>query len=426
MTCAKILFVVGLLVAVAAVIAAPDTALSQTAPPSQPRLWLADGQRTSGRLVGADGQGKLEFASDGSAARAVAAADLILWGDFQAPPKGARVLLASGGEWAGRIAAIDANVVSVESDAFQTLELPRKALAAAILVWPPAARDQAALAARLADRPAGLDAVLFVNGDRVAGNVEGLANGQIALVAGDSGQGKPTHFDVERVAAILFGTRRAPAEAPLPKSQKDRQPGRDNSGAWIGFADGSTVFCSRLRMDNGIAQISLPEQGVIQMPLDKLSALQPLGGRAMYLSDLPPAGYKHVPFLEFPWSYERDRNVQSGPLLAKGMLAIKGLGMHSAARISYVLDGKYRRFESELAIDDSTAGRGSVVCRVFTDDGSGNWKALYESPPIRASDPPRPVSVDVQGAKRISLLVDFGERGDEGDHLNWLNARVIP
>jgi hypothetical protein len=35
------------------------------------------------------------------------------------------------------------------------------------------------------------------------------------------------------------------------------------------------------------------------------------------------------------------------------------------------------------------------------------------------------VEVDLTGAKRVSLLVDFADRGDELDHVNWLDARMI-
>ena len=62
------------------------------------------------------------------------------------------------------------------------------------------------------------------------------------------------------------------------------------------------------------------------------------------------------------------------------------------------------------------------MCRVFVDDGSGKWISRYSSPILRGSEPPVPISVDLTGAKRISLLVDFADRGDELDHVDWLGA----
>ena len=33
--------------------------------------------------------------------------------------------------------------------------------------------------------------------------------------------------------------------------------------------------------------------------------------------------------------------------------------------------------------------------------------------------------VDLTGAKRLTLRVDFADRGDELDHADWLNARLV-
>ena len=99
--------------------------------------------------------------------------------------------------------------------------------------------------------------------------------------------------------------------------------------------------------------------------------------------------------------------------------------MHSASRLTYDLDRPYRRFDAELAVDDVAAGKGSVVFRVFVDEGDGRWRAAFTSGIVRGG-PPLPMSVDLQGAKRLSLLVEFADRGDERDDADWLDARLIP
>ena len=78
-----------------------------------------------------------------------------------------------------------------------------------------------------------------------------------------------------------------------------------------------------------------------------------------------------------------------------------------------------KRFQAELGIDDSTAGRGSVQFRVLVD---GQEKFI--SPTIRGGQPPVPVSVDVAGAKKLELVVDYADRADVLDHADWLNARL--
>ena len=80
---------------------------------------------------------------------------------------------------------------------------------------------------------------------------------------------------------------------------------------------------------------------------------------------------------------------------------------------------------ADLALDDSAGTRGSVIYRVFLEREAGDWQSAYESPIVRGGEPPLPLSLDVTGALRLALIVDFADRGDELDHANWLNARLV-
>jgi hypothetical protein len=124
------------------------------------------------------------------------------------------------------------------------------------------------------------------------------------------------------------------------------------------------------------------------------------------------------------WPFTRDRNVLGEPIAVRGKRYSKGIGMHSAARLTYRLDGDYRRFDSSAAIDDSAKGRGSVTFGVYT-LRDGKWGEAFKSWIVRGSDAPQPVSVDLRGAKGITLTVDFADRGDELDHAVWLDARLV-
>ena len=119
-----------------------------------------------------------------------------------------------------------------------------------------------------------------------------------------------------------------------------------------------------------------------------------------------------------------DRNVLGGCLMAAQTTYAKGLGMHSTSRLAYRLDNAFRRFDAQLAMDDSAGQGGSVVFRVFVDRG-GHWTNMYESPTVRGGDAPRTCTVDVRGASRMALVVDYGDRADELDHADWLDARLI-
>ena len=57
---------------------------------------------------------------------------------------------------------------------------------------------------------------------------------------------------------------------------------------------------------------------------------------------------------------------------------------------------------------------------VYVDD-----RLAWKSDMIRGRMQPVSVDIDVEGAKRLSLIVEFGERGDELDRANWLDARLV-
>jgi hypothetical protein len=157
----------------------------------------------------------------------------------------------------------------------------------------------------------------------------------------------------------------------------------------------------------------------LKTPLKNVVFLQPLSGRAIYLSQMKPADYRHVPYLNIAWPYRIDRNVRGDFLRAGGRLHLKGIGMHSAARLSYALPPGAKRFQAEAAIDDAADG-GSVRFRVFVDG-----KEKYSSAVVRGGMPPVPIDIDLSGGKQIDLVVDFADRADVQDWADWLDARLI-
>ena len=130
-----------------------------------------------------------------------------------------------------------------------------------------------------------------------------------------------------------------------------------------------------------------------------------------------------MPYLSVRWPFARDRNVLGEPIVVRGKQYLKGIGMHAAARLTYRFDGDYRRFDSMVAVDDSAKGRGSVTFGAYI-SRDGKWSEAFKSEIVRGGDEPQAVSVDLSGAKGITLTVDFADRGDELDHAVWLDVRL--
>lgn len=416
-----------------------------------------EGPGFAAALVEADDAWRLRFQAGLPTADAPAeplrdlrAADLVAWG-APVEPRGAwLVLLAEGSCLVADRVEANVDALTLSSPLWGQRVLPLERVEAVVARPPEDAprRDRLLDALRTVAEPGwrDRDRVVFPIGDYVLGTVSRLSPQGVELES-DAG---PLSIEPARVAAVAFHP------ALVDRSLGDGLRGGSELRAVVGLSDGSWLVVRRLIVRGGRAEVeplalrdlpplahpapdnpaaavepaAAPEQaaaaeaadppGRWSFPAQELIFVQPLGGRAVYLSDLEPAAYRHLPYLNRAWPYMRDRNVEGLRLRAGGRPYFKGLGMHSTARLSYRLDRPFRRFEAELAIDDATAGGGSVTGRVFLDG-----RPVYQSEIVRGGGRVVPVVVELGGARELSLVVDFAERADELDRANWLNARLI-
>ena len=368
-----------------------------------------DGEPFAARLTSVDAQGKLAF--DGASKRpALSLGDLISWGQPAELRKGPIFVLADGGYLPAALLSANKRELSVDSARLGTLKLPLDSLAGIIFRPPPYPAELDALLDRIARGLGQADRLVLDNGDEMTGLVETLEGDKIKI-KGNLGL---VEIAVRRVVAIVFN----PALRQSPAADHGYMVPAGT--AWIGLSDGARVAGTHLQLDADSLQWTTLSGAKWQAPAKDLVFLMPQASRAVYLSDIRPAEYRFLPYLETKWPYKLDRNVTGGQLRCGGRIYLKGIGVHSAARLSYKLDSPWSRFQAEVGIDDSTGGRGSVGFRLFVD---GRQK--YTSPPLRGGMPPQAVSVDLTGAKQLDLVVDFGEAGDVMDHADWLNARLV-
>ena len=302
-----------------------------------------------------------------------------------------------------------ADKVEFDSDLFDTTRLPRSALAGIIFHPPTDGRRGEKLAEQIVSDTGESDRVLLANGDEFSGTVGGFSKGSLEFQTAAG----PLKIEAARVDAVIFNPRHRAISKPRGVQ------------VWVGFRDGSRVLASSIVSAGQKAKLSLVGGAELSAAWNTVVALAPLGGQITYLSDLTASSYRCIPYLDLNWPYRNDRSVSGNALRVGDRPYLKGLGMHSASRLTFDLDHAYRRFEAELAIDDETNGRGSVIGRVFVDTGDGKWQLRYESPIVRGGGPAAPVRVELNGVKRLSLLVDFADRGDERDHADWLEARLV-
>jgi hypothetical protein len=166
----------------------------------------------------------------------------------------------------------------------------------------------------------------------------------------------------------------------------------------------------------------------LRRPAAAVARLDFSRGKVFYLSDLKPDSLQWVPYFglgkELPsrvawYSPREDRNLQSSPLQIDGKRYAKGLSMHSRTEIVYRLPDRYRIFRAVVGIDDSARPQGNVRLVIHGDD-----RVLFEAI-VTGADPPGPVELDMTGVRRLTILADFGDDFDVGDHLDLCEARLL-
>lgn len=392
-----------------------------------------DGVAFRAELESVDANGRVTFrlpdAKDKQGgARTLPLAELVRWGNPVAPRAQTIVVLTDGGrivmaaDWAGGATAkLAGGDVVVVSDMFDEVRLARGLVSGIVFAQQRRADDREKLVAKVGGELAPnevADAVLLTNGDRLTGKLTELDRGVLAIET----RGGKAKAPLSRVEAIVFGGDRPHERAGAPSPGNSLSP----KGKYlIGLRDGSLVYANAIRADEKGADVELANRVKLKGgAAENIVGVQVLDGPVAYLSDIEGGDYRGVPYLSVKWPFTRDRSVLGEPIVVRGKRYLKGIGMHSAARLTYRLDGDYRRFDSAIAVDDSAKGRGSVSFGVYT-LRDGKWGEAFKSGIVRGADEPQNVSTDLRGAKGLTLTVDFADRGDELDHAVWLDARLV-
>ena len=377
------------------------------------------------RLISIQADHSILLEHDGNT-RKVALRDLVVWGSYIDQNRQPQLHLVNGGVLVGDILKVTPSQVTVYSRIFSEFAIPRSLLKAIVFEPPasPVSRDR--FARQILSNAADHDEVQFTNGDVLRGAFAALPTAPKTDTLNRIGfqtRNRPIPFSIplERLTALVLRRQESPPPQPAVRQ------GRPNRVA-LGFADGSRFEVDDIEANQQTIQLAIDQHLVLSANLktfnNELTQIQPQNPRLTFLSDLTPASYKHIPFLQRVWPPGIDENVLGGRLRTAGTIYAKGIGMHSAARITFRLDHRFRWFRSELGLDDASENRGSVVFRVFL-QRDGAWGSAYASPIVRGRSMPRTMNINVMQADAIALIVEFADRGDERDYANWLNARLV-
>ncbi len=262
------------------------------------------------------------------------------------------------------------------------------------------------------------DLLLLKNGDTLKGELDSLDSSSVAL----KNRAEKTTIAHQKAVALLMN----PEWASFPKVPKQR---------WIlSLIDGSRLTVINCEMKSLTElKFSLAYGGELIIPLKAIFSIDLLGGKAVYLSRIPVSKFQYQPFFssfqqiksltnfKLSKQFGINKNVKQRKLQLRGKTYRYGIGMRSYSSVTWNLNKKYQSFRAVAGIDDTVAGKGDVLFVVQLDG-----KPVFTSGHISGKSKLLKIpAIDVSQSNQITLIVEYGARGDICDHANWCDTILV-
>ncbi|HMO15349.1 MAG TPA: NPCBM/NEW2 domain-containing protein [Pirellulaceae bacterium] len=190
--------------------------------------------------------------------------------------------------------------------------------------------------------------------------------------------------------------------------------------------DGSTFVGAFRGLESNKLKLDLVGSRPVELDWQKINRIYIQSDRVLYLSDLQPVAVEEQALGTTLFNWQADRNVYSQPLSLydpeKGDFDEydRGLGTHSFCRLEYeITGGGYTNFLASVGLDRLSRHRGDCEVAVVV-DGIEVWTRR-----VRGNEAPHQVDIELSNARKLALVVRPGEHLDLGDHVNWVDARLL-
>jgi hypothetical protein len=250
------------------------------------------------------------------------------------------------------------------------------------------------------------------------------AEDMILLTNGDVVRGFVTAIDAEGVGIeSTLGETKIPHRMVVSMRLAGSPPKRlGRPHAILTFRNSGRLTVTDIEWSGGMvhAGVAMRSGGKIRVEAERIVRVDVVGSRWEWLATQTPISAQHTPMLALGYNHMTDRNVLGGPIKVAGETFEHGVGVHSQSSLTYDLKGAYGEFVTRFGIDDDSGPLADVSVRILIDG-----KPRLERGNVRRGTLHGPVRLDVAGANRIELIVDFGLNGDLQDRFNWVEPALI-
>jgi alpha-galactosidase len=146
----------------------------------------------------------------------------------------------------------------------------------------------------------------------------------------------------------------------------------------------------------------------------------------------PPSGTSHLS--DLPWvrmsngwgPVEKDTSNgeqalgDGRPITINGAVYPKGLGAHAPSTIEYYAAERCTSVVADVGVDDEKNADGSVTFEIWADGTK-----VADSGRLTTADPAKRLRAAVDGAQFVRLIVTDAGDGNNSDHADWADAKII-
>jgi hypothetical protein len=234
---------------------------------------------------------------------------------------------------------------------------------------------------------------------------EGTATGQIEFTLEVGGERRTRELDLDRVQGLVF-QRTLATEAPSPLCKV------------FDFKE-NLLTAAKLELGPDNLKVTTVAGASIELPRSTLLRLDFTNDKIVYLSDMKPASMSYKSLTGRNDPPRMDTNLDGkGPLQIKGEVFSKGLAIHANTELNYNLDGKYKKFEAVIGMDDVVGGDGQPRVRIEADG-----KELFGQV-VSRKDERRNLDLDVRGVRQLRVTVSSAKPFSFEAHVDLANAKL--
>ncbi|HEX3358750.1 MAG TPA: NPCBM/NEW2 domain-containing protein [Tepidisphaeraceae bacterium] len=251
------------------------------------------------------------------------------------------------------------------------------------------------------------DVLTLANGDTLHGIISDVtaANITIQPTGGDS-----TPVPLQSINSAEFASPPGSTSAPATPKRAFR----------VSMTDGTILSTDSVHLADRDLHILLPGNIDHAIPLSSIAGVEQIDGPVIWLSSCTPTQNIQIPFFsQHAEPAQMNKSVEGDSIRFGDREFSHGIGVHSYSRLDFPIDPTCKSFRTQYAIDGDQPWA-DVTVRIKLDG-----KIAFEKTHVTTGVLSDVVNLDLNGAKTLTLEVDYGENYDVQDRLNWIEPALL-